>query len=124
MTTSEQDKITVYYDGACPSCIRDRDRYQRLSAHRGKDVDWFDITGKDNELCSLGIDPKLALTELHIQTADGRIISEIDAYVLLMQRTFWLKPLAFFLRLPIIKPLLASAYHRSVNRRLRDSGRL
>ncbi len=81
-------------------------------------------TGKDAELTALGIDPRLALTELHIRTADGRILSELDAYILLMQRTIWLKPLALILRLPILRPLLAKAYHRSVIRRLQDSGRL
>jgi predicted DCC family thiol-disulfide oxidoreductase YuxK len=124
MNTSQQDKITVYYDGACPSCIRDRDRYERLCGERGKYLDWFDITGKDEELCRIGIDPKLALTELHIQTADGQIISEINAYIILLQRTFWLKPFALILKLPFIKLLLARFYHQSVNRRLRRSGRL
>ena len=71
MKRSEQDKITVFYDGACPSCIRDRKRYEWLSGKHGKDVDWFDIIDKDTELCTLGIDPKLAQSELHIQTEDG-----------------------------------------------------
>jgi predicted DCC family thiol-disulfide oxidoreductase YuxK len=124
MKKSEQDKITVFYDGACPSCLRDRKRYERLSGKRGESVDWFDITDKDNELCRLGIDPKLALSELHIQTKDGQIVREIDAYIVLMQRTLWLKPVAYILKLPLIKTFLAKHYHRAVNRRLRRSGRI
>lgn len=73
---------------------------------------------------SLGIDPKLALSELHIQTEDGQIISEIDAYIVLMQRILWLKPIAYTLKLPLIKVFLAKQYHRAVNRRLRRSGRI
>jgi len=83
MKDSEQDKITVFYDGSCASCIRDLRRYEWLSGKRREDVDWFDITDKDNELCRLGIDPTLALSELHIQTKDGQIVREIDAYIVL-----------------------------------------
>ena len=124
MKRSQPDKITVYYDGACPTCIRDRKHYEKLSGEQGKCVEWFDITGKDDELRNLGIDPKLAVKELHIKTDNGQIISELDAYILLMQRTLWLKPLAIILNLPIIRPLLAKAYHRAVTQRLRRSGRL
>lgn len=124
MKASGNDKITVFYDGACPVCIRDRDNYERLSGKRGELVEWFDITGKDAELRQLRIEPKRALIELHIQTADGKIFSEVDAYIILMQRTFWLKPIAFILGMPIIKPILACLYHWSVNRRLLRSGRL
>jgi predicted DCC family thiol-disulfide oxidoreductase YuxK len=124
MKPSVKNKITVFYDGACPSCIRDRRYYKLLSGKRGKDVDWFDITDKDNELCRLGVDPKLALSELHVQTEDGQIVSEVEAYIVLMQRTLWLKPLAFMLKVPIVKPLLAMLYHSVVNRRLKRTGRI
>ena len=124
MKRSEQHNITVFYDGACPSCIRDRKRYECLSGKRGEELNWFDITDKDNELCELGIDPKRALYELHIQTDDGQIIREIDAYIVLMQRTFWLQPLAFILKLPVVKPVLAMLYHYVVNRRLERRDRL
>ena len=58
----EQGKITVYYDGACPSCIKDRQNYERLAGKNGDDVVWIDITGKDDELRECGIDPYKALT--------------------------------------------------------------
>ncbi len=124
MNTPQANKVTVYYDGACPRCIRDRRQYEKLCGADDHGVDWFDISGKDSELRALGIDPRLALTELHIRSADGDIVSELDAYIFLMRRTPWLKPLAFLLALPLLKPLLAKAYHRSVERRLRHSGRL
>ena len=41
------DKITVYYDGACPKCIRDRKNYEKLAGKAAQFVVWFDITGKD-----------------------------------------------------------------------------
>ena len=120
----ERNKITVYYDGACPKCIKDRKNYEKLAGKDGDDVVWFDITGKDDELCEIGIDPQKALTELHVKDKNQKIISEIDAYVVLMSKVSVLKPLAWFIGLPVIRPLLSHIYHWQVNRRLRRDGRL
>lgn len=121
---STQARITVYYDGACPKCVRDRQDYEHMAGKAGNDVCWYDITGKEEELQALGIDPHKALTELHVRDEHGRILSEIDAYILLMQRVPRLKPIAWLIGLPLIRPLAASLYHRMVNRRLRREGRL
>jgi predicted DCC family thiol-disulfide oxidoreductase YuxK len=120
----DKDKITVYYDGACPKCIRDRQHYEKLAGKAGEQVCWFDITGQENRLRELGIDPGKALTELHVSDEQGRIVSELDAYILLMKRVPILKPIAWLIGLPLIRSLLARIYHRQVNRRLRKRGLL
>lgn len=120
----EKQKITVYYDGACPSCIKDRKNYEKLAGKSGEDVCWFDISGQDAHLRDIGIDPHKALSELHVRDEHQQIVSELDAYILLMSRVFLLKPLAWLIGLPVIRPLLASLYHKMVNRRLKRSGRL
>ena len=79
-------KIPVYYDGACPRCVKDRRNYQKIAANKSEQALWVDITDRDAELEQLGIDPQKALTELHITTADGQILSELDAYIVLMER--------------------------------------
>jgi predicted DCC family thiol-disulfide oxidoreductase YuxK len=117
-------EIKVYYDGACPKCIRDRSIYQKLAGKAAENVCWIDITGQEEQLRKIGIDPHKALTELHVQDESQRIVSEMDAYILLMSKVPLLKPLAWLIRLPIIRPLLAAIYHWQVNRRLRRSGRL
>jgi predicted DCC family thiol-disulfide oxidoreductase YuxK len=117
-------KIIVYYDGACPQCIRDRQNYEKLAGKGGEQVCWFDITGREEELHKIGIDPRKALSELHVKDADGRIVAELDAYILLMRKAAVLKPVAWFIGLPLIRPLLANIYHRQVNRRLRKRGLL
>lgn len=116
--------IIVYYDGACEKCVRDRENYESMAGESGRDVEWFDITDKDDELKALGIDPKLALTELHIKDADGNILSELDAYIVLMSRVPRLKPIAWLISLPLIRPLCAWLYHGMVTRRLKREGRL
>lgn len=117
-------KVSVYYDGACPQCVKDRRNYERLLGKSKDDIQWIDITGKEDLLRSIGIDPKKALMELHVRDENQRILSEIDAYILLMSKVLVLKPLAKIVGLPLIRTGLAKAYHRRVNRRLRRSGRL
>lgn len=114
--------LTVYYDGACPRCIRDRERYEQMAAEDAC-VHWFDITGRDKELREIGIDPERALRELHVRDADGRVHSEIDAYRLLMARAPRLRLLGWLIGLPVLRPLLSRLYRYSVDRRLRRSGR-
>ena len=116
--------ITVYYDGACPKCVKDRYHYEKLSGRAGKNVYWFDITGQEERLREIGIDPQKALMELHVKNENQQILSEIDAYILLMKKVPMLRPLAWIIGLPLIRPMLSKVYHTQVNRRLRDSGRL
>jgi predicted DCC family thiol-disulfide oxidoreductase YuxK len=116
--------ITVYYDGACPSCVKDRRHYERLAGEAAQNVHWFDVTGQDEFLRSLGIDPERALKELHVKIENQKTVSEMDAYILLMRKVPLLKPLARLIDLPLIRPFFSRVYHRRVNRRLKRSGRL
>ena len=124
MTADNKKMTTVYYDGACPQCVRDRSNYERLSGDAGKNIIWFDITDQDEHLRELGIDPQSALLELHVQNEDKQILSEIDAYMLLLRKVPLLRPLAWLIGLPLIRPVLSKIYRRQVDRRLRRSGRL
>lgn len=120
----EEKPITVFYDGACPRCVRDRANYERLAGEGGRDVEWCDITGRDEELQAEGIDPDAALRELHVRAPDGRVLRELDAYIVLMSRVWVLKPLAWLIGLPGVRGLCSRAYRVMVDRRLRREGRL
>jgi len=119
-----KSRISVYYDGACPQCVKDRQNYERLSGNTNTDIQWIDITGKETLLQALGIDPKKALMELHVKDENEDILREIDAYALLMSRVPILKPISIIISLPLIRPIVARIYHWQVNRRLRHTGRL
>ncbi|TBW51250.1 DUF393 domain-containing protein [Marinobacter halodurans] len=122
--TDCNDTLTVYYDGACPRCRADRRRYERWAGETADRVVWYDITGRESELRSLGIDPDTALRELHVRDPNGRIHRELEAYRLLMARVPRLKPLAWLMGLPLVRPLLSWLYRRWVLRRLHRQGRL
>lgn len=114
----------MYYDGACPKCVKDRLNYEKLAGKASESVCWMDITGQEGQLREIGIDPHKALTELHVQDEHQQILTEMDAYILLMSKVPLLKPLAWLIGMPLIRPFLAKIYHWQVNRRLRISGRL
>ena len=124
MMNQDKGMITVYYDGSCPKCVKDRYHYEKLSGAARKNISWIDITGQDELLKKIGIDPQKALMELHVKNESQQILSEIDAYILLMSKIPLLRPFAWLIGLPLICPMLSKVYHRQVNRRLRRSGRL
>ena len=112
------EKITVFYDGACPVCVRDRRWYEKLEGQTEASGEWLDITGRDEQLREQGIDPNQALRELHVKDSQGQVHREMAAYILLMARVPLLKPIAWLIGLPVIRPTLAWLYHRWVARRL------
>jgi predicted DCC family thiol-disulfide oxidoreductase YuxK len=116
-------KLVVFYDGSCEGCIKDRARYELWAGGGGHDIYWFDITGREDVLLSLGINPYRALRELHVQTERGEVVTELDAYILLMQRVPRLKPLAWLIGLPLIRPCLSWVYRTWVQHRLEREGR-
>lgn len=122
--TASKDQLRVFYDGACPSCVKDRKLYERLAGRARESVEWVDITGRDDELRQRGIEPEAALQELHVEDSEGRIHRELDAYILLMSRVWLLKPLAWLIGLPVIRPMLAKLYHKWVGERLEKTGRM
>lgn len=117
-------KIIVFYDASCPSCVKDRESFERIAGKRAQLFEWFDITDQDEALQQLGIEPFAALTELHVQDTNGNIHSEIDAYSLIMRKIPVLMLLGVLISLPIIKPILGHFYRKSVDKRLRCEGRL
>ncbi|RUR40943.1 thiol-disulfide oxidoreductase DCC family protein [Vreelandella populi] len=115
--------INVYYDAVCPSCRKDRRRYERWAGESARDIHWCDVGEYEDALRAKGIAPEAALKSLHIEQADGHIIEGVDAYRVLMARVLLLRPLAWLIGLPLIKPGLRVLYDSWVKRRLKQQGR-
>ena len=103
-----EPEITVFYDGACPSCVRDRRHYEKWAGQAGASVCWFDITGQEERLRALGIDPHQALTQLHVMDENQRIRSELEAYILLLGKDSLVET-AGLARRPALDPAMAGA---------------
>ena len=121
---NDQIYITVFYDVACPKCVKDRRFYERLTGQGGKHVKWFDITGQDEYLKSLAIDPLKAFSELHLQLSNARVLSELDAYIVLMERVWLLKCVAWLISITLTYHYLSNTYHIKVQNRLKETGRI
>ncbi|MBZ5488908.1 DUF393 domain-containing protein [Halomonas aquamarina] len=115
--------IKVYYDAVCPSCRRDRRRYARWAGERASDIQWCDVSEHHDELRARGVAPDEALKSLHLALPDGRLVQGIDAYRVLMARVALLRPIAWLIGLPLVKPALRALYDGWVKRRLKQQGR-
>ncbi|WP_075880754.1 thiol-disulfide oxidoreductase DCC family protein [Vreelandella massiliensis] len=120
----EESRLKVYYDGACPSCRRDRARYEQWAGEVGRQVAWCDLNEYQDTLRAKGIDPEAALLSLHVENERGEIREGIDAYMALMRRVPRLKPLAWLMGLPGLKQVLRFFYDSWVKKRLKRQGRL
>jgi predicted DCC family thiol-disulfide oxidoreductase YuxK len=120
----QKPRLKVYYDAACPRCLRDQARYRRLAGSCADSVARIDVNDNAEALRARGITPGEALQSLHLEDQDGHIHRGLDAYIRLMEPAPLLRPLARLLGLPGLKPLLERLYLRSVRRRLRRQGRL
>lgn len=118
------EPLTVYYDALCPICRRDRARYERWAGAASANVTWCDVTNHQEMLRDRGVDPRTALLSLHVEDNNGHIVDGLDAYILLLPRVTWLRPLAWLIGLPGIKGGLTWRYDRWVRRRLARDGRL
>ncbi|MGI9276826.1 MAG: thiol-disulfide oxidoreductase DCC family protein [Endozoicomonas sp.] len=114
-------KITVFYDGVCPLCLREVARWRE--APFTCEVEWLDITGQDEQLREKGIDPASALLELHTMTDDGQIRTSIDSYGLLLSQLKRWRWLGQLMLLPVIRPMLKWAYDWMTRVRLKREGR-
>ena len=114
-------KITVFYDGACPLCTREVEKWR--GAPFNCQVEWFDITEQDEVLLAEGIDPQFALLELHTKTSDGVIRTSIESYALLLAQLPRWQWLGSLMSLPVVKPLLKSFYDFLTKVRLKKDGR-
>jgi predicted DCC family thiol-disulfide oxidoreductase YuxK len=125
VTASTDDKFTlnVYYDAACPLCRNERRRYESWQ-EAAKGVEWLDVNAHHTYLIAHNIEPRDALLSLYVEDAEGQFHDGIDAYVIMMRRVPRLKPLAWLIGLPIIKPILTRIYEIIVRRRLARDGRL
>ena len=78
------EKLTVYFDGACPLCSREIDFYQRKdTAH---DIRWIDITQCDASALGPGLTTEAALKRFHARLPDGGLLSGARAFT-----EVWLK---------------------------------
>jgi len=118
------NKVMVLYDGACPTCIKDRQWYEKLIGIKNSSIVWCDFNSHQELLDTFAISNYSAMTELHLIVDDEQVVKSIAAYILLLDQIIYLKPIAWLMKIPFIYNRLESYYHKRVQKRLIKTGRL
>ncbi|MEO0444237.1 MAG: DUF393 domain-containing protein [Pseudomonadota bacterium] len=109
--------ITVFYDGKCGLCAKEINHYRKI-APKGIFI-WQDITESTDALATAGITLSQGLKLLHTKDQNGELHIGVDAFILIWQQLKRWRYLAFFVSLPIIRPLANSAYRAFANWRFK-----
>lgn len=125
MTSTASSKLIVFYDALCPSCVKDRENYERWAGTRASHIVWKDASSHEALLKSYGVSLEEALLELHVfDEAKQCMYKEMDAYIHLMKPIPRLWVFSVLIRLPIVRPALSFLYRRCVTNRLKKQGRV
>ena len=77
------DRLTVFYDAACPLCHREIAFYRR---REGADrICWIDVNSQDCGELAPGLSKERALARFHVLDGEGRLISGGPAFARLWQ---------------------------------------
>ena len=98
-------RLTVWYDGACPLCLREIALMRRLD-RRGA-IAFIDV-GNTDSVCP--IDRQTLLARFHAQEAGGPILSGAAAFAAMWRALPTLSLLGQLARIPPVLWLLEGAY--------------
>jgi predicted DCC family thiol-disulfide oxidoreductase YuxK len=99
--------VTVWYDGACPLCLREIALMRRLD-RRGA-ITFVDVAEASDLSCP--IDPALLLARFHAEE-DGRLLSGAAAFAAMWRAIPLLRPIGLVARHPLVLRVLEAAYLR------------
>ena len=98
-------KDVLYFDGQCPLCTAEMDRLRNLAdngllLHDIHELDDDSLPHRD-----------VLLRDLHLRTAEGRLLTGIEANVAAWQHTR-MGPYWRWLRWPLVRPIAEKIYGR------------
>jgi predicted DCC family thiol-disulfide oxidoreductase YuxK len=97
--------LTVWYDGACPLCIREIALMRRLDKRAA--INFVDVSPAD-AVCP--VDRTLLLARFHAKEVDGPIISGAAAFAAMWRVIPLLRPLGMIARNTAVLRLLERIY--------------
>lgn len=98
--------VTVWYDGACPLCIREIALMRKLD--RREAIRFIDIAGPD---AACPLDRQLMLDRFHA-TEDGQLLSGAAAFAAMWRAIPLLRPLGLLARVPGVLAILELLYQQ------------
>jgi predicted DCC family thiol-disulfide oxidoreductase YuxK len=97
--------VTVWFDSACPLCVREIALMRRLDRHRR--IAFADV---HSEATDCPLEPGTLLARFHAQEAGREIVSGAAAFAAMWRAIPVLKPLGLLARIPPVLWLMERAY--------------
>ena len=97
--------VTVWYDGACPLCIREIALMRRLDKRRA--INFVDVAPED---AACPIDRALLLARFHAQEMGGPVLSGAAAFAAMWRAIPMMRPLGLLARNRLVLAILERAY--------------
>lgn len=112
--TAPEPRVTVWFDGACPLCVREIALFRRLD-RRGA-IRFEDVS---SEAASCPLDRAELLERFHAQERGQPIVSGAAAFATMWRAIPWLRPVGEAARLPPVLWVLERAYRAFIRMRPR-----
>ena len=87
----------VFYDAECRFCVAGMQRWGGLFARRS--FQWLPLQ-TPGAAARLGVTEERLLEEMWLQLADGRVVSGVNSWSVLMRTVWWMWPLGALLDVP------------------------
>jgi predicted DCC family thiol-disulfide oxidoreductase YuxK len=113
-------EFEVFYDGACPLCVREIDMLRRRD--RRRKIRFTDIAAAGFDAGSVGVSPEALMARIHGRLPDGTIIEGVEVFRRLYAAAGFERTVSFT-RLAGVAPILDAAYRAFAKRRLWLTGR-
>jgi len=104
----------VFYDAECRFCVAGRTRWGPLLERRG--FVWVPLQ-TPGAAGRLGVTEERLFAEMWLKLADGRVVSGVNSWSILMRAVWWLWPLGMLLEVPGINPIAAWVYRWTARNR-------
>ena len=75
---AHSEKLTVFYDGACPLCEREIEFYRRRKGAEA--IAWVDVSRAADDEVAPGLLKEQALARFHVMKAGGALVSDGRAF--------------------------------------------
>jgi predicted DCC family thiol-disulfide oxidoreductase YuxK len=113
-------EIEVFFDGACPLCMREIQMLRRKD--RRQRIRFTDIAAPDFDAAAIGIPWATLMDRIHGRLPDGTLVEGVEVFRRLYAAVGF-NSLVATTRLPLIAPLLELSYRLFAKNRLKLTGR-
>jgi predicted DCC family thiol-disulfide oxidoreductase YuxK len=107
---TETPALTVCYNGACPVCRGEMEKYQRIASAHALPLGWNDFNTAPELFRRHDIDFDTAMRRLHAVDAGGKLIRGIDVFIAIWRVLPRYRWAAAIVGLPLVRPLAWLAY--------------